>query len=393
MDILTRARNYVAKMPAALAGSGGHDATFEVACVLVRGFSLSLGDVETLMAEYNSRCSPPWSDRDIAHKIRQAQHSSRPEGYLLGSGEWRPADAMPARVYAPRKKQEFDAGRLRAECGEWRGKIDLVWLANRSERDPAEMDSADFLRMMFRTGERVILFTNDRSQGEAVWPDETVPQAGERGMWYLIQPVDGCYHENPRTGNKRSRRSEESVTMWRYVLLESDDAAAGEWLAFLAQVRAEVAAIYSSGGRSVHALLKVDCRTKGAWDDVRARLLGTRLGEVGMDEKAVTAVRLSRLPQQPRAEKRGYQKLLYVRSFPVRDRLIDLPAVRDVEAVWMERGLSAFRARDVAAMRAALVGLEYYGRVRERMAAAARDIRAVLDRLTGGSLTTEESLR
>jgi hypothetical protein len=245
------------------------------------------------------------------------------------------------------------------------------------------VDSDAFLKMMFREGERVIIFTNDQSQGQAVWPLEPVPRAGERGMWYLIQPVDGAYHNNPRTG-KPSRRSEESVTDWRYMLLESDDAAAGDWLAALARLPGELAAIYSSGGRSVHALVKVDCGSKSEWDARRAALLRTRLGELGMDEKAVTAVRLSRLPGQPRPEKKGQQKLLYARSFPTRERLIDLPVRRDVEGEGLARAEGAFRSRDVEGMRAALVGLEFYARIRERMAAGARDLRLALERIDKG---------
>jgi hypothetical protein len=60
---------------------------------------------------------------------------------------------------------------------------------------------------------------------------------------------------------------------------------------------------------------------------------------------------------------------------------------RDVEAEWLRRGLAAFRSGDAAAMRAALVGLEYYGRVREKMAAGARDLRETLAKIdTGGTM-------
>jgi hypothetical protein len=363
-----------------------HMVVFDAAAALVKGFSLSASDAERLLDEFCRRSDQPWSAREISYKIKQAEMAScRSPGYLL-RGERndgnKPKMRGPnfTRVFPKKEdRRSFSQEALRAAAGDRRGKVDAVWLGNRSEVDPAECDSNRFLRMMFRDGERVIIFNNQHTQGQAVWPVDGIPEVAAEGMWFLIQPVDGRYHDNPRTGNP-SRRSEEAVKSWRYLLLESDEAAAGDWLGALAGLRAEIAAIYSSGGRSVHSLVKVDCASKKEWDRRRANLLGTRLVVLGLDERAVTGVRLSRLPQQPRPEKRGYQKLLYVRSFPTRDRLIDLPAVRDVEAVWMERGVSAFRARDVAAMRAALVGLEYYGRVRERMAAAARDIRAVLEK-------------
>jgi hypothetical protein len=38
---IDRARAYVAKVPGAVAGQGGHDQTFSVACSLVNGFALN----------------------------------------------------------------------------------------------------------------------------------------------------------------------------------------------------------------------------------------------------------------------------------------------------------------------------------------------------------------
>jgi hypothetical protein len=44
VTVIKRARRYVAKMPAAIAGQRGHDATFAVVQVLVRGFSLTVDE-------------------------------------------------------------------------------------------------------------------------------------------------------------------------------------------------------------------------------------------------------------------------------------------------------------------------------------------------------------
>jgi hypothetical protein len=38
VSIQERASRYISRMDAAVAGSGGHDATFAVACALVHGF-------------------------------------------------------------------------------------------------------------------------------------------------------------------------------------------------------------------------------------------------------------------------------------------------------------------------------------------------------------------
>ena len=86
-DVVERARRYVARMPQAIAGSGGHNATFAVACALVHGFALDLADAWDVLCEYNLRCQPVWSEKELRHKLesaRQAEHQN-PYGYLADS--------------------------------------------------------------------------------------------------------------------------------------------------------------------------------------------------------------------------------------------------------------------------------------------------------------------
>jgi putative DNA primase/helicase len=84
--VAERARRYAGKMPAAISGSGGHDATWRVAQVLVRGFGLSTEEARPILAEFNARCEPPWGEKELQHKLEQAETKSRlPMGYLLNS--------------------------------------------------------------------------------------------------------------------------------------------------------------------------------------------------------------------------------------------------------------------------------------------------------------------
>lgn len=85
-NVLERASAYVARMPPAIAGSGGHRATLLAAIALVRGFALPPeAAVDLLAREYNPRCLPPWSRRELARKVAVAAHASRVgrPGYLL----------------------------------------------------------------------------------------------------------------------------------------------------------------------------------------------------------------------------------------------------------------------------------------------------------------------
>lgn len=83
VPVLDRARAYVQAMPPAVAGSGGDLMTWKVSIALKRGFSLSDSDVMTILREYSARCSPPWSEKDLAHKVSQANKSTQSEGFLL----------------------------------------------------------------------------------------------------------------------------------------------------------------------------------------------------------------------------------------------------------------------------------------------------------------------
>lgn len=96
-DLVTRARRYVAAMDPAIAGAGGHDATFAVAQVLVRGFGLDRSTaLAILLDDYNPRCQPPWSEKELVHKIESADTTSTlPVGYLR--------DTPNARAERPRR--------------------------------------------------------------------------------------------------------------------------------------------------------------------------------------------------------------------------------------------------------------------------------------------------
>lgn len=85
-DVEKRAIAYLATMAPAISGSGGHNATYAAATVLVHGFGLSKESALWLLIEhYNSRCVPPWSDRQLAHKVADAASKphDRPHGWLL----------------------------------------------------------------------------------------------------------------------------------------------------------------------------------------------------------------------------------------------------------------------------------------------------------------------
>lgn len=82
--ITARARAYVAKMPGAKSGHGGHTTAFKVALKLVIGFALTADEALPILREYNARCDPEWSEKELLHKLASAEKKGRgTRGYLL----------------------------------------------------------------------------------------------------------------------------------------------------------------------------------------------------------------------------------------------------------------------------------------------------------------------
>jgi len=322
--VLERARRYVAKCPPAVSKQEGHKATFKVACILVRGFALGAPDALSVLREWNQSCQPPWSEAELQHKVTSASQakSTKPDGYLLegkrgssnkgvrkSSKRTLPKLLTSPVVATPRKKL-FSAAVLE-RVARLLPQVDADYVRERSPLHPEVQTPATFLLRLFEVGESVLVFTEQESQGRHVCtcthpPHDTrcldhLAHGHRDGVWFLNNPVDGEYHPNPRQGGKRSRRSEESVTAWRYLLLESDKAEARPWLAALVQMPLRIAAIYTSGRRSIHALVRVDAVSKSDWD-AKAHQLKPLLEILGADPNAMTAVRLTRLPGCYRGE-------------------------------------------------------------------------------------------
>lgn len=83
-DLIDRARRYLATCDAAVSGQGGHNATLHAAHSLVVGYGLddatALG---LLLFDYNPRCLPPWSEKELRHKLESARaNPQKSVGYL-----------------------------------------------------------------------------------------------------------------------------------------------------------------------------------------------------------------------------------------------------------------------------------------------------------------------
>lgn len=89
MTNFARCLAYLSNLPPAVSGSGGHSATLRAACECVR-FGLTDGEAMQALAEYNRRCQPAWSERELAHKLASARRLAASESGTKGRPAPRP---------------------------------------------------------------------------------------------------------------------------------------------------------------------------------------------------------------------------------------------------------------------------------------------------------------
>lgn len=232
--------------------------------------------------------------------------------------------------------------------------VSLDWLAKRSpvpvppEAMQGQETSLLFLNHLYQSGERVLVLSDYYSQGNFMWEaggesvrlsdsrevppvPSALPAAGAEGVWFLTNPVTGEFMIQPATpggGAKWGRRHGDCITSWRFLLLESDTAPEELWLKVLCLLPLPIAAVFTSGGRSVHALVKVDAASKLEIDKIRDVLRQT-LGPLGADCAALSAVRLARLPGCLRLGKRDEAGKYHRHPKPPLQRLVWLNPATD----------------------------------------------------------------
>lgn len=84
IESLSRARRFLRSVEPAVCGQHGDLRTFRVCCRVVRGFDLSDDEAMSVLGEWNARCAPPWSERDLLEKVHNARrYGHEPVGGLL----------------------------------------------------------------------------------------------------------------------------------------------------------------------------------------------------------------------------------------------------------------------------------------------------------------------
>lgn len=201
--------------------------------------------------------------------------------------------------------------------------VDRDWLEGREVAEPAAWDPVKdlvtYLETLFEAGENVGYVTEtwekdgkylptkgawDRTAGELI---ERLSRCGgdlgsvlgdcnpAAGAWVRFNPLDGqgCKNEN--------------VTEFRYALVESDSMPVEEQNAIIRELELPVACLVHSGGKSLHAIVRVEA---GSYEEYRKRVdylyEVCRKNGLEIDRQNRNPSRLSRMPGILRGGRKQY---------------------------------------------------------------------------------------
>lgn len=294
-DSLKRARAYIAALPPAISGQAGHPATYKAACTLVE-FGLSDGDAWQLLSEWNrTHCQPPWSERELRHKLNDAFRKTAPSPRFAATTTRRsaptPVDTATVKKISPEAKRSAkrypvnrDASLPQPMSDGTRVLLKAAFMPGEGIRICAARDSDDG-REVPKDGGIVLsleewLLKLDRSGGD---PNKFIRTPERNGIFISLNPM--------KVGGSRDA----DVTAFRHALIEFDSISIAEQWGLISQSRIPCTCVISSGGKSLHAWVRVDAKDRREYDDRVKTLYGHFAEQQRPDEKNKNPSRFSRL--------------------------------------------------------------------------------------------------
>lgn len=298
MTPIDQASAWLDKQSGAVSGANGHGETFRVACALVNGFGLSQSEAAMLLDDYNRRCSPPWSEADLRHKLESAIATphDKPRGFMLKDSRATFTPRRESQVIAKTKTAEYRPDKA-AEIPE--GLADETRL---------------FLKSVFQEGDGVCICNATLTDDDCEIPDgEGVVLSREEWLRKLDEK-DGDMNRIFKSGDragiyirvnpmKVGGSKDADVTAFRHALLEFDNISLSEQWSILQQSDAPCAAVILSGGKSVHAWVKIEAKDRAEFKE-RVELLYGHFAQYKPDTKNSNPSRFSRLPGCERFDRR-----------------------------------------------------------------------------------------
>jgi hypothetical protein len=282
---------------------------------------------EAVFTQLRSMYDSDVSDKEITDVIDWATSKNpRP----VGAYNTRP-------LQIPSKPEPVTAEQATANVEKWLGdfrsdECDLWHVSPWRPLEDWKLDSLMVLAALYEKDEHVNIVTsftieekdgkqkaNPKGAGKTMlrdeWMrwirDEGTPER-EAGAWVRPNPV------KDRGSGKGGAITDVDVTSYRFTILESDLLPTEIALSLWARLPLPVAAIISSGGRSPHAWVKLDCVDATDYRLKIDRIYGL-LARFGLCQSNKNASRLSRLPGAQREigkQGNGEQRLFYLNPDP-----------------------------------------------------------------------------
>ncbi len=287
-----KAKLYAAKVPPAVSGQGGHAATYHLACELYNGFALDFIDSKSILKDWNMSCDPPWSDAELDHKIRDAEKARHKEhrGWRVRSSSndfvsRAKIEALPeplADGAATLIRAAFLEGEIVSGVGAW---------LNAGGKSTPQKDGFDLPREWWLDQ----LAKDNGDPGKRIFNNDAAQAAG---AFMRINPI-----------KKGLPAVDANVAAFRHALIEFDTIPIDEQWPVIIESNAPCSAIIHSGGKSLHAWVRVDAKDRSEYDSRVLELL-KHFEQFKPDPKNKNPSRLSRMPDARRGE--SFQRLLAV---------------------------------------------------------------------------------
>jgi hypothetical protein len=203
---------------------------------------------------------------------------------------------------------------------DWRlDAVPLLELLYRPE-DPVCICTAYTIQTKKEGGQKAVPFGAGITKSAREWVNEIrrrgTPE-NKAGCWFRPNPV------NQQGSGTNGAHRDDDVQDYRFLLVESDDLPSDLQLSFFLKLELPVVALVSSGGRSIHAIIRLNAPSAEEFKRLADHIL-RRLARFGIDQKTRNPSRYSRLPGAQRVigaqtllgEDSGQQRLLYFNHQP-----------------------------------------------------------------------------
>ena len=207
---------------------------------------------------------------------------------------------QPVGKFRPRKRPAIDGAKLLQSIIE-RGAafteaelldaspIRIDWLFER--------DGIEVLQRLYSPEERLFIGEKYDADAEHVKTVSAWIRHFERGV------IPAHIIPNPLTGKpgttktgSPSHRADDCVEKFRFAVIEFDAMPRFQQIQFWAGVKLPIAALIDSGGKSIHAWVRIDARDAAKWEERVEQRLFDVLRELGADGTCRNEARLSRTP-------------------------------------------------------------------------------------------------